>query len=194
MESDANVFQAFIGWVKFYLHFHTHFSLKSRGGTRGEERKVSQFSSLKFCLFVLFSFLRGEICDSPAAAAAAAAAASRESPHLPHFPLRVSQGRQQRQPSQNFSENDCLNSPIFSSLFFFLKNPEQHSSLFELASCPLFFSSPFQRPLRGVRCDVWVSERSSGLSGYETTEIFFSRPEWTLVVEEVNSVILYKQA
>ncbi len=35
MESDANVFQAFIGWVKFCLHFHTHFSLKSRRGTRG---------------------------------------------------------------------------------------------------------------------------------------------------------------
>lgn len=190
MESDANVFQAFIGWVKFCLHFHTHFSLKSRGGDKGEGAE-------SFPIFLPQVLPLRPLLLPPGGN------------------LRQPRRRRRRQPREPPSPPfplTCLSretaAPTFAKLFrkrlfklshlffpfFFKKNPEQHSSLFELASCPLGFSSPFQRTLRGVRCDVWVSERSSGLSGYETTEIFFSRPEWTLVVEEVNSVILYKQA
>ncbi len=40
--------------------------------------------------------------------------------------------------------------------------------------------------MRGILCDVWVSEKSTPLS-YSTTELFFSRPEWNVVVEEVNA-------
>ena len=35
-------------------------------------------------------------------------------------------------------------------------------------------------------CDVWVAEKSSIL-GYQTTEIFFSRHDWNILVEEVNA-------
>ena len=47
-----------------------------------------------------------------------------------------------------------------------------------------FFSS--QRWIRGILCDVWVAEKSSIL-GYQTTEIFFSRHDWNILVEEVNA-------
>jgi hypothetical protein len=44
----------------------------------------------------------------------------------------------------------------------------------------------FQRWIRGILCDVWVAEKSSIL-GYQTTEIFFSRHDWNILVEEVNA-------
>ena len=43
-----------------------------------------------------------------------------------------------------------------------------------------------QRWIRGILCDVWVAEKSSIL-GYQTTEIFFSRHDWNILVEEVNA-------
>jgi len=50
-----------------------------------------------------------------------------------------------------------------------------------------------ERSFRGVPADVWVAERpesrrsSSGGGGqYQTTELYFSRTEWKLLVDEVN--------
>ena len=47
---------------------------------------------------------------------------------------------------------------------------------------------PFlQRWVRGILADVWVSEESSSLGGYQTTELFFSRHDWNIFIEEVNA-------
>ena len=43
-----------------------------------------------------------------------------------------------------------------------------------------------QRKVRGIPADVWVAERPS-VSGYQTTEIYFSRHDWNIFVEEVNA-------
>ena len=54
-------------------------------------------------------------------------------------------------------------------------------------SLPLdFIHLILQRWIRGILCDVWVAEKSSIL-GYQTTEIFFSRHDWNILVEEVNA-------
>ena len=54
-------------------------------------------------------------------------------------------------------------------------------------SLPLdFIYLILQRWIRGILCDVWVAEKSSIL-GYQTTEIFFSRHDWNILVEEVNA-------
>ena len=44
----------------------------------------------------------------------------------------------------------------------------------------------FQRHVRGIPVDVWVAEKPVTV-GYQTTEIFFSRHDWNILVEEVNA-------
>ena len=44
----------------------------------------------------------------------------------------------------------------------------------------------FQRHIRGIPVDVWVAEKPVSV-GYQTTEIYFSRHDWNILVEEVNS-------
>lgn len=45
-----------------------------------------------------------------------------------------------------------------------------------------------QRLIRGIPADVWVAEKPSSTGGsYQTTELYFSRHDWNILVEEVNS-------
>ena len=44
----------------------------------------------------------------------------------------------------------------------------------------------FQRHVRCIPVDVWVAEKPVTV-GYQTTEIFFSRHDWNILVEEVNA-------
>ena len=46
-----------------------------------------------------------------------------------------------------------------------------------------------QREIRGIPCDVWVAESLSNEEGqYSTIELYFSRPDYHILVEEVNSL------
>ncbi|TRY73257.1 hypothetical protein TCAL_07893 [Tigriopus californicus] len=51
---------------------------------------------------------------------------------------------------------------------------------------PLQFMYSGERILRGANCDVWVAEESSSL-GYQTTELYFTRPDWNVFIEEINA-------
>jgi len=45
------------------------------------------------------------------------------------------------------------------------------------------------REIRGIPCDVWVAESLSNEEGqYSTIELYFSRPDYHILVEEVNSL------
>ena len=48
----------------------------------------------------------------------------------------------------------------------------------------------FQREVRGIPCDVWVAESlpETDGDGYSTIELYFSRPDYHILVEEVNSL------
>ena len=51
-----------------------------------------------------------------------------------------------------------------------------------------------QRSIRGIPCDVWVAEASDENdkqdtdTKYKTVELYFSRPDWHILVEEINSL------
>ena len=55
----------------------------------------------------------------------------------------------------------------------------------------------FQRLIRGIPVDVWVAEKNSnphndfqsndGGKEYQTTELYFSRSDWKVLVGEVNA-------
>ena len=72
------------------------------------------------------------------------------------------------QPGRNFSLNLAP---------FILLNPVEQK---------IYTPFSLQRWIRSILCDVWVAEKSSIL-GYQTTEVFFSRHDWNILVEEVNA-------
>ena len=55
----------------------------------------------------------------------------------------------------------------------------------------------FQRLIRGIPADVWVAEKNSNPNNnfqsndnekeYQTTELYFSRSDWKILVGEVNA-------
>ena len=47
-----------------------------------------------------------------------------------------------------------------------------------------------QREIRGIPCDVWVAESlpTKPEDKYSTIELYFSRPDYHILVEEVNSL------
>ena len=52
----------------------------------------------------------------------------------------------------------------------------------------------FQRLIRGIPADVWVAEKDSNnnfnpneVKDYQTTELYFSRTDWKVLVGEVNA-------
>ena len=59
----------------------------------------------------------------------------------------------------------------------------------------MYFS--FQRIVRGIPVDVWVAEKNSnpnnnfhssdGGKEYQTTELYFSRNDWKILVGEINA-------
>ena len=67
---------------------------------------------------------------------------------------------------------------------------------FEEKSFSWFNFLPFmlQRSIRGIPCDVWVAEASDENdkqdtdTKYKTVELYFSRPDWHILVEEINSL------
>ena len=53
----------------------------------------------------------------------------------------------------------------------------------------------FQRLIRGIPADIWVAEKNPNINSfhsnegkeYQTTELYFSRSDWKVLVGEVNA-------